>query len=388
MSQTPLHIITGEYPPDPGGVGDYSALLATALAAAGIDVHVWTTPAPGDESTPECDGVTVHRLAGRWSSADLGRLGQSLDAFDSPRRLLVQYVPNAWGYKGLNLGFCRWLLDRRRRGDEVRVMFHEVWYPWVVLDKPTRWLLAAGHRWMARILLAASTHVDVAIPAWETLLRSCGSWGRRPIGWRPVPSNIPVLDDPEGVAALRHRLAPRGETLVGSFGTFSSLITPMLVDVLPSLLASPDRLFLLIGRNGKSLTDRIVATHPELNGRLIATGGLPADDASRHLQACDLMIQPYPDGVTSRRGSTMASLAHGLPTVTNTGHLTEPIWPETGCVALAPTGRPGDLADTAEALLSDPDRRRRVASLGRDVYNRHFAIERTVEALLGREVLV
>ena len=33
-------IITGEYPPDPGGVSDYTYLVATHLADAGDEVHV------------------------------------------------------------------------------------------------------------------------------------------------------------------------------------------------------------------------------------------------------------------------------------------------------------------------------------------------------------
>src|SRR4051794_8618834 len=112
MSRPTWHILTGEYPPQSGGVGAYSALLAAGLAATGADVHVWTSPGDG---TPEAEGVTVHRVGGRWSPADLKHVGDGLDAFASPRRLIVQYTPNAWGFKGLNFGFCRWLVGRRRR---------------------------------------------------------------------------------------------------------------------------------------------------------------------------------------------------------------------------------------------------------------------------------
>ena len=113
------HVITGEYPPALGGVADYCRLLASALERAGEVVHVWTGPAEGD--TADESGVTVHRIAGRWSTADLARIGAALDEFSAPRALLVQYVPNAWGYKGLNFGFCRWLNDRRagRRNPSV-----------------------------------------------------------------------------------------------------------------------------------------------------------------------------------------------------------------------------------------------------------------------------
>ena len=98
-------------------------MLAAALAAAGAEVHVWAPAAAGPAAADA--GVTVHGIAGRWSPADLARLGAALDAFPAPRRLLVQYVPNAWGYKGLNLGFGRWLVGaapagRRRPGDVPR----------------------------------------------------------------------------------------------------------------------------------------------------------------------------------------------------------------------------------------------------------------------------
>ena len=39
------HILTGEYPPQPGGVSDYSRMVAHGLAAAGDEVVVWA-PSP------------------------------------------------------------------------------------------------------------------------------------------------------------------------------------------------------------------------------------------------------------------------------------------------------------------------------------------------------
>ena len=42
----------------------------------------------------------------------------------------------------------------------------------------------------------------------------------------------------------------------------------------------------------------------------------PSTGVSLAIASCDLMVQPYPDGVTSRRGSMMAVLAHARPIVT------------------------------------------------------------------------
>jgi hypothetical protein len=68
------HILTGEYPPKPGGVADYTALLARALVAAGHVAHVWC---PGNAAGPvgEPGGAIVHRMAGRrFGLAGLARL--------------------------------------------------------------------------------------------------------------------------------------------------------------------------------------------------------------------------------------------------------------------------------------------------------------------------
>jgi glycosyltransferase involved in cell wall biosynthesis len=379
MAPSAWHILTGEYPPRTGGIGDYTAQVAAGLAATGVEVHVWTT---AGGSAPASEGVIVHRDVVSWSRTSLKRLGAALDAFPAPRRLLVQYTPNAWGYRGLNLGFGRWLLGRRRRGDIVRVIFHEVAYPWEPRGKPTRWILAGVQRIMARTLMRASTDVGVTIPAWEATLRAVAPDVRRDVRWRPVPSNIPVVDDAEGVHALRRRFAPGGEAVVGSFSSFSALTGPLLAAALPRvLLAAPDRVGLLIGQGGDAMAARLVAAHPALRDRLVATGPLGPADVSRYIRACDLMIQTYPDGVTTRRTSVMAALVHGIAVVTNAGRLTEPLWAESGAVELASTGRADDLARAAERLLTDPAARDRVRAAGLALYDRRFALARLVEAL-------
>jgi glycosyltransferase involved in cell wall biosynthesis len=47
-----IGLVTGEFPPDQGGVGDFTHHLAEALAALGHDVHVVTGPLRSDAT---CD---------------------------------------------------------------------------------------------------------------------------------------------------------------------------------------------------------------------------------------------------------------------------------------------------------------------------------------------
>ena len=69
------HILTGEYPPDYGGVADYTAIIAKELAASGCEVHIWC---PGELATQMEDGVIVHRLRGGFQPASLPALSSSL----------------------------------------------------------------------------------------------------------------------------------------------------------------------------------------------------------------------------------------------------------------------------------------------------------------------
>ena len=373
---TPWHILTGEYPPNPGGVSDYSAQVAEGLAKAGVSVHVWTMDR-GPSPIVDGEGVSVHRLEGSWSRSGLRRLGIMLDEFPAPRRLLVQYYPNAWGYKGLNVGFVRWLKSRRLRGDDIRAVFHEPWYRPEPRDRPWRLVLPPVHRLMARGVLEASTTVYVTIPYWETLLRPL-SPSTRFVGL-PVPSNVPHVADAGAVAAIRRKLAREGTLIVGTFGTYREEIAPRLRAILPTLLSKPDRVGLLLGRNGPAFASTL-AVDPS---KIVATGELPPREVALHLQACDVLVQPYRDGVTGRRGTVMAALCQGLAVVTTSGRMTEPLWHESGCVALAPEDDHAAIVKSAEDLLADPAKRERLGNRAKSVYVRKFALERTMEVLLS-----
>jgi glycosyltransferase involved in cell wall biosynthesis len=372
-------ILTGEYPPKPGGVADYTAQLAAALAAAGDSVHVWF-PALG-EPPRQPPGVHLHPLAGRFGRAALTRLDADLARIPRPRRLLVQYVPHAFGWKAMNLQFCLWLYRRRRR-ERIWAMFHEVAYP-LGNGQPIRHnFLGLVTRLMAALVARSAERCFVSIPAWIPLLvRLRGRRGG--IDWLPVPSNLPTTADPQAVAAVRRRYAPEpGQLIIGHFGTYGGLISELLAEVMPRVLG-PDvrRVGLLIGRGGKLARDRMAADHPDLQHRLFVTGELSREEVVAHIAACDLLLQPYPDGISSRRTSGMAGLALGVPTVTTIGQLSEPLWDKEGIVGLAPAGDPAAVAAVAERFLTDPAARRDVGRRGREAYVRRFQIERTVATL-------
>jgi glycosyltransferase involved in cell wall biosynthesis len=368
------NLITGEYPPKLGGVADYTRLVARGLAESDDEVHVWAPRGPEPKSDPR---VTLHRLPDHFGPRGLAVLNHALNCGPSSRAV-VQYVPHAFGQKAMNMPFCLWLFGHRRLRFDV--MFHEVAFPLHRGQPIGRNIMGVVHRLMARLVARSAERIFVASSAWLRLLRRLAP--HTEIEWCPVPSNIPVVNDQFGVSLLRQRYGAESSPLIGHFGTYSPAVASSMSALLPGLLHdSPTARVLLMGRNGCEFLTRWGTGNSATMNRVYATGALDPAEISLALGACDLMIQPYPDGVSTRRGSVMAGLVHGLPIVTTTGMLTESLWHESGAVSLVAPDDVDAMHNAVQDVIVDRDLRRRLANAGRDLYERRFALCHTISAL-------
>ncbi len=168
----------------------------------------------------------------------------------------------------------------------------------------------------------------------------------------PIGSNIPV-SPPAGYdrASWRGRLDLDDETvLVAYFGLISR--TKGLDALLGALERLPARFRLLVvGGAATAPDDRAFAEEIQrriaargLGARVRVTGHCPADEVSAHLLAADLAALPFADGASFRRGSLLATLAHGLPTLTT--------YPTTDGRAI---GRQGERASGRNNVAPSPD---------------------------------
>lgn len=373
-------ILSGEYPPQRGGVADHSRSVAEGLAARGTEVHVIAPESAGLRSSAS---VHVHGLPDGFGRRGLRVLDAVLATLPRPRRLLVQYVPHAFGFKALNLGLCRWLYAQRER-ETIWTYFHEVAFPFARPAWKRTNLIAGGHRAMAALVVRASARRLITTPRWGELLAEVASLERYPCTWVPVPSNVGTSADPAAVAQLRARVAS-GAPLVGHFGTYGRLIAPLLRAALPRVLQSvPEARLLLAGRGSADFARELGQAHPALAPRICGLGGLPPDEVPTALAACDLLLQPYEDGVCCRRGSLMAALALGCCVLTNEGEASEGLWREAQATALCSLD-PVALAAEAESLLSDPEGRAAIGARAAALYEERFALRHTLDALTSED---
>ena len=367
------HLLTGEYPPSCGGVGDYTAQLARALADAGDSVDVWVG---GPVQTSTSFSCRVHALPDAFGPQSRAVLSDAWAT--APGIVLLQYVPNALGRRGMNVGFCRWLGAQRETGRDIRVMFHEPYF-YFAAKRPWRNVVAITQRVMAAVLVRAATQLYYSSATWHAYLSPYGADDNAIV--LPIPSTIPWGVPPADVHAFRHRFAP-GARVVGHFGTFGEHVGAELLSTLPALFERDGNVrAILIGRGGDRFARDLARRMPDAAERVHATGEIGATDAAVALSACDVLFQPYPDGVTTRRTSVMAGLANGVATIATAGPLTEPVWRETGAVTLVQQGDVDAAVVQIRRLLDDRQARTSQARKGAEVYRSHFAIELTVARL-------
>jgi glycosyltransferase involved in cell wall biosynthesis len=369
------NIVTGEYPPTPGGVADYTQLVACALADAGDDVHVWAPSAAG--ACDFADGVRVNRLPDHFGPRGIGELSRGL-ARRGDARTLLQYAPHAFGLRAMNLPLCLWLWARMR-GD-LTVMFHEVAYPLQKHQPLKHNALGAVQNAMAAVVARAASKIYVAAGAWQRKLarvvRDAGA-----ITLLPVPSNIPLVTDRAQIIARRARHADRGQMLIGHFGTYGRNLSEPLQAALAPILEDSAARVLLIGRASERFRESLTARFGPLAKQVSATGGLRPEDVSACLSACDAMLQPNPGGVTARNATAIAGLQHGRPVVTTDGVMTEKMWRDSRAVMLLADGGWRAVGTSALALARDRESSRAIGCAALKFYRDVFDLTHTIRSL-------
>ena len=328
-----------------GGVGDFTRELALALAALGHDVHVITHVSVGAGLSPLQEGApaeagapdrglsaspapTIHPIVRAWnlqSLISIRRLARAL----SLDLLNIQYQAAAYGMTP-PIHF----LPKVAALPSV-VTFHDLRVPYL-FPKAGR-LRRDAVNYLAR----SASGVIVTNPEDRLALE------RDPrihaLAEIPIGSNItPKTPNPKisGTARQMHAKSQikayrrkyglgSGEVVVGYFGFLN--VSKGGETLFRALAQLPNCKLLLIGGRTGTSDPTNAAYAAELDAlaiqlgianRIIRTGYLPPDETAQAFLACDLMAMPYVDGASFRRGTFIACLAHGLPTIT-----TRPVTP-------------------------------------------------------------
>lgn len=210
-----IALLSGEYPPQPGGIGDYTRALGSALAALGHGSVVLTIQGGQllcyDLAAAERAPEPIAPVRG-WGWASWTALRRALAELQ-PDVLHIQYQTGAFAMHPA-INFLPWRLRAQTPRPRIAVTAHDLLPPYLFpKGGPAR-------RWVTAALLACA---DALVLTNRADLATAAEMARRPATLIPIGSNIDAAPPPDfNRAAWRARLDVEAEQpLIAFFGLLS-----------------------------------------------------------------------------------------------------------------------------------------------------------------------
>lgn len=316
------------------GVGDFSAGLARALSASGVETGVVTAGEP--------DGFAALEPA-------------------SGRHVIVNYVPQHFtGSSAAAAG--RWMAQARADGGRAVLVVHEYLPP---RDTMRRRLVATLLARRLRGLVAQASDVVVTHGVARDELAALGLATSAHV--IPVGSNVPVESVSNPREAVRF-------VLFGQPAAFA----PALVRAAAADLSPEGPLVWMTRSDDEARAwchrERIDAD------RLDIRAGRPAEDISAVMASALVALAPIIDGVSTRRTSVAAALAHGLPVAGTDGPCTSAVLRESAAFSLCAVTDATAFVDHARRAAADAGVRAAKAAAAHELYDTLFAWPRIADA--------
>jgi glycosyltransferase involved in cell wall biosynthesis len=357
-------LITGEFPPIQGGVGDFTNELGKALADKGVEVSVITSTKGQKGEYP----LSISPVIKSWDWSSWRIILEIVEEL-KPHILHIQYQTAAYGmHPAINFLPLRLRLTAKR--PKVVVTFHDLRVPYLFPK-------ASRVRWWVNLALALWS--DATIVTNEEDLVTLSSYSSiTPLAIVPIGSNIapspPKSYDRDG---WRFHLGVGSNDLLLSYFGFlndskgvetlilalDKLIKEQRFSVNPWLLmvggkvGSSDPTNIAYLRKIEALIEEL-----DVSSRVLWTGYVPQEEVSANLLASDVCVLPYRDGASLRRGTLMAAFAHGLAIVSTnrSDGVTNGELKEGGNIVLVPPDDPEALAEAIADLAKRPALRRKL----------------------------
>lgn len=337
-------LITGEFPPLQGGIGNYTDILSRHLHEQGHQVFVFSEARAEQQS----DAIHLTPLRGKWGMNSI----RQIQAWSSTYQLDVLNMQ----YQTAAFNMSPWIhfLPQLTKTPFVTT-FHDLRVPYLF---PKAGPLRA---WIVNHLAHQSDAVIVSDPQDFARLQHLPLAHLIPIG-----SNIAATLPDDGQPSVRAEIGMSEDTaLLGFFGFLNhSKGYDILLHALRGLLNRnrPVHLLQIGGKLGDADPSNMAyATEVDalieavgLSAFVHSTGFVDAEAVSRYLQACDLVVLPFRDGASQRRGSLMAAIANGCAIVTTMPLRANPYFTDEQ-LSLVPIDDANALVETIADLLNNPD---------------------------------
>ncbi len=357
-----IGIITGEYPPMQGGVGDVCHILAEQFANHNQDVFVFS-----HAITAEIDKrIHLTNTIQRWGMGSLNAIRQwakthQLDVIN------LHFQTAAYGMSP----FIHFV--PHYTSVPVITTFHDLRFPYLFpkAGKLRNWI----------VMHLARQSSGVIVTNHEDYQRVAGLDKARLI---PIGGTV-VAQLPENYRRetwREHCGIQNGELLLAHFGFINhskglDVLFDALAEVRKQGLAF--KLVMIGGRTGSS--DPTNAAYAQqidsqierlgLQDAIHWTGFVDNNEVYAYLQAADLVILPFRDGASYRRSSLLTALRNHCAIITTEPVIHVPTFEHEGNLWLVPRENVNTLAEAILTLAENPQLRAQLKQ-GAEKLNQHF----------------
>ena len=291
--------VSGSFPEDKCGVGDYSYRLATSLAKMGIKGSVITS----SKNLKKVENVDVYNQIDDWSAINSNKVLKIIKKIN-PDIVHIQYPTVAYGKK-LLVNLLPIIL--KLKGYKVVTTLHE----YGIFTFLGKLRLKGNTIFSDSIIVADPTYIDII--------------KNRNVEYINIASNIPKSQITDGEVSKKRDALLKGndKKIIGYFGFvtktkgFESILNAMKVLKDQGNLNS---ILLVIAELKKE--DEYHKTILELISKLglkedvVITGYLEDIQVSNNLKMTDFVVLPFTDGISPKNGSMLAAVQEGKKVIT------------------------------------------------------------------------
>ena len=384
-----IGLVTGEYPPMEGGVGAFTQELAKAMAASGHEIHIITCKAARPEQKKRKVGelfnpidiqfAQFHPRVKKWRWPALAEVVDVAIRFELDI-VNIQYQAAAYHMRSPAINFLPWRLNHVVK---TAVTFHDLRVPYLFPK-------AGGLRKTAVHFMAKQADGVIA-----TNPEDCAEltqFLKTPVSQIPIGSNITTYTPNFMEIAEARELLGVGadDCLLGYFGFLNESKGANTLIAALALLPASTHLVFIGGQTGASDPDNnqsfLGQLHQQiddlnLTDRVHWTGFVDDRRVSTFLHTADMMVMPYRDGVSLRRGTLMAALAHERPLISTFSQTPTPELSHGENCWLVPVDDAAALAQAVQTLWSDPDLRAKLGA-GATAVADHFTWDKIASQTL------
>lgn len=357
-------------------MGAFTAELAKAFQQQSHTVHIITSREARPPDTPRTFASAVepidlgfaqlHPRINRWRWPSLAVIADIVLRYELDV-VNIQYQPAAFNMNSAAINFLPW---RLKNVVKTAVTFHDLRVPYL-FPKAGR-LRQTAVNFLARSADGVIATNPADYQSLEKTQRKGAKTQREKfVAQIAIGSNITVHPTNHiEINEIRHSLGLQPQDVL--LGYFGFLNESKGADTLLETVAGLDGRFHLVfigGQTGASDSANNQAFLDGLRAQIEAlgltervhwTGFLSDARVSAHLQAADMLVMPYRDGASLRRGTLMAALAHGRPLIsTVTTVLTPQLISGENC-CLVPVGDMAALGTAVQTLTNDAELRGKI----------------------------